>query len=130
MLNFHHERFLNDSISDEPFWPGSKLTRFVFTGDEGIAGETLEARAHRYVIVDRALGVESAGAWTGIAAPFSHASTVAGTLGINSTLGPAVRRTSLIIGCARAGWRAVSVAALGVRAAGRGYAGIRRNRRR
>ena len=70
---------------------------------EGVASVPRLAGAHRRVVDDIALGVSPARARTRVAALELHASQVAGALGVDGALGPAVGRRAVVSRPARAG---------------------------
>ena len=71
-----------------------------------------QAGANWPVAFRPALGVGSAGSWTGVHTLFIDTGPVAGTLGIDDTLWPAVGRGADVVGQTRAGSNLVGVLAL------------------
>lgn len=66
------------------------------------------------MVDDTALGSCSAGPWARVAAPLSHASSVAGTFRVYAALGAAVGRHAHVIGQTRARRGTSNVSALRV----------------
>lgn len=81
---------------------------------EGVASVPQLAGAHRCVVDDVALGVSPARARARVAALKLHASQVAGALGIDGALRPAVGRRAVVARPARAGRGTAYVPALRV----------------
>lgn len=74
--------------------------------------------------MDAALGIEATGSWTRVDTFVLHTRSVEGALRVKSTLGSTIGWTAEEVGNTRADGLIVAFATLGIRATGRGLAGI------
>ena len=78
----------------------------------GVSSEALQANADGIVVLDPAVCILSARSWAWVDALLSHTGLVAGTVGVDHTLGPTVGRCTQVFRQAGAGRAAVQLSAL------------------
>lgn len=109
----------SNSVSDRSFRLRSinELLTSWEALNEGIAGQFGETGTNRIVKDHDALGSDAARPWTGIYALLIVTGHIGGTIGIDGTLGPAVRWHVQVSGDARADGLLVNLSTLAVRSA-------------